>query len=150
MTHAVRALAHATALAAPSTSQSPALLASGGSGWFIDARVGEVPGWFEEPSGRLAELFNGCGEGRRNAAESECFAAVTAAAQRSGLLVRGFRVVDDGARIGVPVGCSYSHLSKSALFNSNPAGRYGSGYALVCIEDGRQLEANWMSLVSQP
>ena len=136
MADAVRALAHAAALATPSTTRSPAVLSSGEpSGWTLDVRAAKVPGWFEEPSGRMAELFAGCGEGHRNAAESECFAAATEAAQKAGRSVRGFEVVDDGARAGVPSGCSYSRVSGTAVFYRNPAGRYGSGYELVCVED---------------
>ena len=136
MAHALPALAHAAALATPSTPLSPAVLPSGdSSGWTLDVRAAEVPGWFEEPSGRMAQLFSGCGEGRRNAAESECFAAATEAAQKDGRSVRGFMVVDDGARAGVPSGCSYSRVSGTAMFYRNAAGRYGSGYELVCVED---------------
>jgi len=136
MAPALPALAHAAALATPSASLSPAVLTSGGSsGWTLDVRAAEVPGWFEEPSGRLPELFAGCGEGRRNAAESECFAAATVAARKAGLSVRGFEVLDDGARAGVPTGCSYRRASGTATFYRNPDGRYGSGHELVCVED---------------
>ena len=97
MADAVRALAHAAALATPSTTRSPAVLSSGEpSGWTLDVRAAKVPGWFEEPSGRMAELFAGCGEGHRNAAESECFAAATEAAQKAGRSVRGFEALVAG------------------------------------------------------
>ena len=76
----------------------------------------------------------GCIDGQRNAAESECLAAVQEAVHTLGLLVRGLNVVDIGADGVVPGGCSYSRKSKMALFNTNSAGPLGNDrYAAVCI-----------------
>jgi len=70
-----------------------------------------------------------CGVGQRNADESECLAAVVAA---SGGKANGhIKLVDTPL---VPAGCSYSHVSGAALFNSG-AGQWGSDledYQLVC------------------
>ena len=101
-----------------------AVLARRTSGWTLHPRVAEALG-----------QFTGCPDGQRNAAESECLAAVQEAAQALGLRLRGIRVVDEGADGLVPGGCSYSHVSKRAMFNRNPAGRSSSLYELVCIED---------------
>jgi len=73
-----------------------------------------------------------CGVGQRNADESECLAAVVAA---SGGKANGhIKLVDTPL---VPAGCSYSHVSGAALFNSG-AGQVGSkeeDYQLVCATD---------------
>ena len=70
-----------------------------------------------------------CGAGQRNADASECLAAVVAA---SGGKANGhIKLVDTPL---VPPGCSYSHVSGAALFNSGP-GQVGSkeeDYQLVC------------------
>jgi hypothetical protein len=69
-----------------------------------------------------------CGSGQRNADASECLAAVVAAA--GGKANGHIKHVDTPL---VPPGCSYSHVSGAALFNS--AGQVGSSaedYQLVC------------------
>ena len=70
-----------------------------------------------------------CGAGQRNADASECLAAVMAA---SGGAANGhIKLVDTPL---VPPGCSYSHVSGAALFNSG-AGHLSSeekDYQLVC------------------
>ena len=72
---------------------------------------------------------NECPAGQRNAAASECLAAVQEAAQSAGVEV-GSRIknVDSGSKVGVPPGCSYSRVSKNAIFNVNPAGRSDERY----------------------
>ena len=55
------------------------------SGWVIDSRV----------AADLGEL-TGCPFGQRNAAQTECLAAVQEGVQALGLPVRGLRVVDEG------------------------------------------------------
>ena len=82
---------------------------------------------------------NECPAGQRNAAASECLAAVQEAAQHAGEKVRGrIKQVDIGSEAGVPTGCSYSRASKMAIFNVNPAGRSGEWYQPVCMsESGR-------------
>ena len=35
----------------------------------------------------------------------------------------------------MPSGCSYSGVSKGALFNTNPAGRSSSKYELLCLDE---------------
>ena len=72
-----------------------------------------------------------CPDGRRNAVESECFDAVQEAAQQSRVEMRGFKSVDDA---WLPYGCSYSQVSKGAIFNSNPNGEHDEGYQPVCGE----------------
>ena len=73
-----------------------------------------------------------CGAGQRNADASECLAAVMAA---SGGAANGhIKLV--GTPL-VPPGCSYSHVSGAALFNSG-TGQAGSGeenYQLVCTQN---------------
>ena len=73
-----------------------------------------------------------CGAGQHNAGASECLAAVVAA---SGGKANGhIKHVDTPL---VPAGCSYSHVSGAALFNSG-AGQVGSkeeDYQLVCATD---------------
>jgi hypothetical protein len=95
-------------------------------GWTLDPRVVETPG-----------QFTGCPDGQRNAAESECAAAVHEAALALGLSVGNrLRRMDAGAEGVIPAGCSYSRASQMAMFNPNPAGRTSSVYELVCIEEG--------------
>ena len=72
-----------------------------------------------------------CPDGQRNAAKSECLAAVQVATLARGLTLRGNLVEDERA----PGGCSYSQASHRALFNKNPAGRSSRAHELVCIED---------------
>ena len=64
-----------------------------------------------------------CPAGQRRAAHSECLAAVTEAAWSAGVEVRGGKNADDSLAAAVPPRCSYSTLSKMAIFNSNPAGQ---------------------------
>ena len=73
-----------------------------------------------------------CPAGQRRAAHSECLAAVTEAARSAGVEVRGRKNVDDGAAVSVPHGCSYSTVSKMAIFNVNPLGTRGEAYQYVC------------------
>ena len=74
-----------------------------------------------------------CPAGQRNAGESECLAAVQAAAQRSGLDMHGrFKTINGSDK--VPAGCSYSRFSKGAIFNHNlPV--HPTPYQQVCISD---------------
>tara|TARA_B100000795_G_scaffold235378_1_gene194985 strand:- start:251 stop:2494 length:2244 start_codon:yes stop_codon:yes gene_type:complete len=83
---------------------------------------------------------NACPAGHRSAGEGECLAAVLEAAQalRRPILRKWLRVVDDGADDAVPSGCSYSSVSKRALFNRNPDGRSSSEYEPVCLDEGQQ------------
>ena len=116
--------------AAFSASHSVASL-SPASRWALDPRVFEDPG-----------QFTGCPEGQRNAAESECLAAVEEAARALGLVLQGrsVKVVDNGADGWVPGGCSYSRgHGQRAMFNRNPAGRSTASYPLVCIKDEMQI-----------
>eukprot|EP00908_Phaeocystis_cordata_P014041 Transcript_25147.p1 GENE.Transcript_25147~~Transcript_25147.p1 ORF type:complete len:1461 (-),score=286.79 Transcript_25147:2270-6652(-) len=95
------------------------------SGWVLDRRVADAPG-----------QFTGCPDGQRNAAEGECLAAVQEAVL--GRPLHGLKKVNEGTGGLVPAGCSYSHASNWALFNSNPNGRSSSLYELVCIKDQLQ------------
>ena len=116
--------------AAFSASHSVASL-SPASRWALDPRVFEDPG-----------QFIGCPDGQRNAAESECLAAVEEAARALGLVLQGrsVKVVDNGADGWVPGGCSYSRgHGQRAMFNRNPAGRSTASYPLVCIKDEMQI-----------
>ena len=82
-----------------------------------------------------------CPAGQRNAAEDECLPAAQEAAASVGLELQGpMRWVNDGPTTVVPSGCSYSRVSKSALFNYNVAGANQlegtpGAYPLVCIDD---------------
>jgi len=77
-----------------------------------------------------------CPAGQRNAVSSECLAAVQEAAKRAGVEVGGRKNVDDGSAAAVPPGCSYSPVSKMAIFNVNPAGRSsGAVYQHVCTAE---------------
>ena len=49
-----------------------------------------------------------------------------------GVEVGGLKNVDDGSAVAVPPGCSYSPVSKMAIFNVNPAGRSSDVYQCVC------------------
>ena len=95
------------------------------SGWSLDSRVVAA----EKPIAVAA-----CPDGQRNAAESECLAAVQEATLSLGLILqdRVVKVVEDE---WMPGGCSYSKVSRRVLFNRNPAGRRTSSYEQVCIED---------------
>lgn len=79
----------------------------------------------------------GCPEGRRNAAEHECLAAVLSVAWVEGLelLDKQLKTVNNGANGAVPPGCSYSRQSMTAVFNSNKAAGNSSLYKRVCVED---------------
>ena len=83
--------------------------------------------------GPTAQAEWACGAGQRNARASECLAAVVAA---SGGRANGhIKHVDTPL---VPPGCSYSHVSGAAIFNSG-AGQVGSDeedYQLVCTRAG--------------
>ena len=80
-----------------------------------------------------------CPAGQRRAAHSECLAAVTEAARSAGVEVRGRKNVDDGAAVSVPHGCSYSTVSKMAIFNVNPLGTRGEAYQYVCTAKSHAL-----------
>ena len=102
-----------------------ALVAARAPGWALDDR-------------RVRTAV--CPAGQRNAAQEECLAAMREAAEPQGLEVRGLKKVNNGASSDVPAGCTYSHFSRNALFNSNSAGGSGPGqgnkrYQLVCIGD---------------
>ena len=88
----------------------------------------------------------GCPASKRNAAAHQCLAAVQEAAQRFGLEVRGFESVNDGParwksgghpgayrpEAHVPPGCSFSRVSKTAIFNNDTAGGSSELYQSVC------------------
>lgn len=114
---------------APSSVPQSAALASHASGWALDDRIAEHPGQFTR-----------CADGKRNAEEGECLAAVQQAAQAVGLEVTGIRVVNVGEDGNVPTGCSYCGLDKHAYFNTNQDGRYGGFYKLVCMEHTYRTE----------
>ena len=81
-----------------------------------------------------------CPAGRRGATEEECLAAVREAASREGLDVEvELKSVNVGAAGFVPIGCSYSSHTKTAMFNTNPDGgdRAGS-YRLACRGRGAE------------
>ena len=64
-----------------------------------------------------------CLSGERRAAEDQCLAAAQEAADTDGLEVAGFKTVSDGATGVVPAGCSYSLHTKTAMFNTDAAGK---------------------------
>ena len=75
----------------------------------------------------------------RTATESECLGAAKAAAAYAGLgEVRRVKAVDADATT-VPYGCSYSHVTKAAVYNRNPLGACASStdclYESVCVVD---------------
>ena len=87
-----------------------------------------------------------CTEGRRAATQDECHKAVQEAAAREGLEVVGFKQVEDGAGLGVPDGCSYSHHSKKALFNTKYATNDNTGdYQLVCLVPAQEVNLETFS-----
>ena len=95
--------------------------------------------------GPTAQAEWACGAGQRNARASECLAAVVAA---SGGRANGhIKHVDTPL---VPPGCSYSHVSGAAIFNSG-AGQVGSDeeyYQLVCTQAGEPSESAAASVPS--
>ena len=139
-------LAHAIALGVPRLHAPAALagqyleyteevsvLTASASGWILDPRVYEKPG-----------QFTGCPDGQRNAAESECLAAVQEAATAHGEILEhhDLKEVDAGTEGWVPSGCSYSRgHGKTAIYNRNPAGRNSGSYPLVCIIEDDELNA---------
>ena len=75
----------------------------------------------------------------RMATERECLGAAKAAAAYAGLgEVRRVKAVDADATT-VPYGCSYSHVTKAAVYNRNPMGACPSAtdclYESVCVVD---------------
>ena len=95
--------------------------------------------------GPTAQAEWACGAGQRNARASECLAAVVAA---SGGRANGhIKHVDTPL---VPPGCSYSHVSGAAIFNSG-AGQVGSDeedYQLVCTRADEPSESAAASVPS--
>jgi len=79
------------------------------------------PSWLLEAAAPGFQLQ--CSAGRRGATEEECLAAVREAASSDGLEVAGFKSVNDGAAGVVPAGCSYSLHTKTAMFNTDAAGK---------------------------
>ena len=97
------------------------------SRWALDARNCDP----------RSSVCSTCPVGQRNAAESECVAAVTEAIQESKLELPLRKWVTRSVNIsGVPSGCSYSRERQRAIFNSDPAGESNAEYRLVCIGEG--------------
>ena len=64
-----------------------------------------------------------CSAGRRPASKTECLAAVLEGALREGMedpLEKRLKTVNESNRSTVPPGCSFSPLSRAAVFNLNP------------------------------
>ena len=103
----------------------------------LDAVAAPDAGWLLEAAAPGTQLQ--CSAGRRGATEEECLAAVREAASREGLEVVGLKSVKDGEAGFVPIGCSYSSHTKTAMFNTNPDGgdRAGS-YRLACRGRGAE------------
>ena len=97
------------------------------SRWALDARNCDP----------RSSVCNTCPVGQRNAAESECVAAVKEAIQESKLELPLRKWVTRSVNIsGVPSGCSYSRERQRAIFNSDPAGESNAEYRLVCVGEG--------------
>ena len=104
----------------------------------LDADAAPDAGWLLEAAAPGTRLQ--CSAGRRGATEEECLAAVREAASREGLDVEvELKSVNVGAAGFVPIGCSYSSHTKTAMFNTNPDGgdRAGS-YRLACRGRGAE------------
>ena len=83
-----------------------------------------TPGW------RLLTVVDRCPDGP---VESECLDAVQKAAQLAGKRVNNWiKRTDD---TNMPYGCSYSKVSRGAIFNSNPDGQLSDNYQPVCRAD---------------
>ena len=96
-----------------------------GPGWVLDAR---------DPT--TVDEFTGCPAGQRNARQDECLGAVVEATRNASVEVHPHLLLtDSGAAGAIPYGCSYSHSSKRAMYNSNAAGPSTPAYQLVCIAD---------------
>ena len=65
-------------------------------------------------------------------------AAAKEASRKEGLKVSGWKVVNDGSEGVVPPGCSYSHISKTAVFNRHPNAGFGGKYSLVCVAEAAE------------
>eukprot|EP00908_Phaeocystis_cordata_P021472 Transcript_3826.p2 GENE.Transcript_3826~~Transcript_3826.p2 ORF type:complete len:464 (-),score=102.93 Transcript_3826:499-1806(-) len=112
-------LAYALALGVPAPHAPAALhrteevLVSGTKGWSLE--------------------ITECPDGQRNAAESECLDAVRKATLKSGAKLQP--LLKNVHKADLPHGCSYSKISKGAVFNNNPAARPRNPhpqYQLVC------------------
>ena len=104
----------------------------------LSADAAPDAGWLLEAAAPGTRLQ--CSAGRRGATEEECLAAVREAASREGLDVEvELKSVNVGAAGFVPIGCSYSSHTKTAMFNTNPDGgdRAGS-YRLACRGRGAE------------
>ena len=99
------------------------------------------PGWYHQATGGHSDSVGAeeCPAGQRHSTQNECWAAVVSASrERAGvppeswpeLNVHPLKVIDTPL---VPPGCSYSHASKMAVFNTNLAGSKSSLYQLVCV-----------------
>ena len=138
-------------LALVGAASGPGARGGGGSGAPAErgrvlSAVGDPPlpaeHWVLEDSSKAAR---GCSAGRRGAAEKECLAAVRVAASTNGLVVAGFKSVNDGAAGFVPAGCSFSLHTKTAMFNANADGghRVGVGsYRLACLASPDGVPSN--------
>ena len=136
---AAKAEAREKAAAAKAAEDNAATIKAENIGWTLDPRIYEKPG-----------QFTGCPDGQRNAAESECLAAVQEATttEAKRLQHRDLKVVDAGADGWVPFGCSFSRgHGLQAMFNRNPTGRNWGSYPLVCIEEVQPPKANLTGVV---
>ena len=104
--------------------------------------------------GWWAELARGplsvCKANQRSATESECLTAAKAAIAYAGIGGAKNVVQSVVQSVVIPPGCSYSHFSKTAVYNRNPTGNCSQGaacpYELVCVAEGATQPPWWMGL----
>ena len=106
-----------------------------------------LQGWWAELARRP---LNVCKADQRSATESECLSAAAAAVAYAGIGGAKTIVQSVVQSVVIPPGCSYSHVSKTAVFNRNPTGACSKGaacpYDLVCVAEGSTQPPWWVGL----
>ena len=110
--------------------------------WYLDNRTNANP----------HVTSPGCPAGQRSPKDDECFKAVAEAAELAGLDAEGLTAefvfmaaADDKA----PSGCSYSHATKSAVFNRDTPGCYSYDPALLPYSPECLRGSGWGSATYQ-
>jgi len=106
-----------------------------------------LQGWWAELARRP---LNVCKANQRSATESECLPAAKAAVAYAGIGGAKTTVQSIVQSVVIPPGCSYSHFSKTAVYNRNPKGNCSKGaacpYDLVCVAEGATQAPWWVGL----
>ena len=134
----ILASALATAVTDPETAQHVLSPSASSQGW-----------WAE-----LARPLHACKANQRSATESECLSAAKAAIAYAG--IGGAKIIVQSVvqSVVIPPGCTYSHFSKTAVYNRNPTGNCSQGaacpYEAVCVAEATTQSPWWVGLRGTP